>query len=316
MSLNPFIIDCDTGRDDALAIWSALSLKLHLSGVVASYGNTAVTNVTDNTARVLALGGGAHIPLFAGALQPSQTHVGFENVVVPRQKVSGNGLCNIELPRSPQPLPAPQSADALAGFITSLSKQNGKLDYIILGPATNFASVCDVLGPDIHKHINRVMMMGGKFDALWDQIPGADFNLICDPFAVRKIFEAGFAIQFVPMNVTWPIAMSLEDVENLQTTTALSKTAKDVMIAHLRDFAPEPVFRFHDPSVIHAWVEGKGFEPVTLTISCDEASPDFGRLITQGTYDAAVYRADESVRRKFLNDILASLGLSLQRAAA
>ncbi len=86
MPLKPFILDCDTGRDDALTIWCAIALGLPFAGAVASYGNVVMTSVLDNTARVLSLAGCDNIPLFAGASRPSATMPPMKISMAPRQR--------------------------------------------------------------------------------------------------------------------------------------------------------------------------------------------------------------------------------------
>ena len=308
---SPFIIDCDTGRDDALAIWAALALDLNLAGVVASYGNVTLGHVADNSARVLALAGREDIPLFAGAAAPPRRHRAYEQVVLPRQAKSGNGLCNLEFPKAQKTLPSPLAPEQLAAEIVRLAEKTGPLDYVILGPATNFAALCETLGSDVRKYIATITMMGGKFDDLWDAAPQADFNLACDPFAVRTILERGLNPRFVTLNTTWPICLPEDDVAQLRGDEKIAVAARDLMLAHIRHFAPEPVFRFHDPAVIATLMNPVRFETVTLDIVCDEQNPDFGRLVRKDDgFPAALYRSDAAHGDTILHTLLAALKLS------
>lgn len=303
------IIDCDTGRDDALAIWQALALGLPLAGIVASYGNTSLDHVAHNCAGVLALAGREDIPLFVGMAEPPRLHTAYHTIVKPRQAASGNGLCNLHLPTGDIGIPAPATPAELAGQLVQLAERQGKLDYIITGPATNFAALCDA-SPAFRDAIGSVTMMGGKFSPLWDEIPGADFNLACDPYALRTIFEHGIAVRFVPVSFTWPIALPLAAVESLRGKSAVAQTSRELMIRHCRHFAPEPIFRFHDPAVINAALAPDGFADMTLDIICEENSPDFARLIeTPDGYACQCYRPDTERGDRFLDDILQALGL-------
>jgi inosine-uridine nucleoside N-ribohydrolase len=309
-SLTPFIIDCDTGRDDALAIWTALALDLPLAGVVASYGNVPLENVADNTARVLALMGRDDIPLFAGAAAPLLPHSAYDRIVLPRQAVSGNGLCNLDFPKAKRVLPAPLTPSQLAAQIVHVAEEKGPLDYIILGPATNFAGLCAVLGGNAAQFFASVTMLGGKLDALWDGAPSADFNLACDPFAVRQILERGLHPRFITLNTTWPIALSEEAVAHLWGQEKIAVAARDLMLAHIRHFAPEPVFRFHDPAVIATLLEQDRFQPATLDILCDDGHADFGRLVRKEEgFPAALYCSDDLHGQDILQLILNALGL-------
>lgn len=309
---NPIIIDCDTGRDDALAIWLAQALDLNLAGVVCSYGNTTLDNVLDNTARVLSLCGGDDVPLFGCAREPSRDHSAYQNLVLPRQHAAGNGLCNLALPDPTRGTPSPVGPDQLAGALKAIADQHGALEYVIIGPATNLAAVCEILGDAAKDVIARITMMGGKRDAFWAQVPGGDFNIIADPYAVEALIKSGIPMRFVPMDATWPIKLDLPELEALKTNSEPGETARALMIAHCRNFAPEPVFRFHDPTVILALLEDIDFEHTYVDIVTDDTDDNFGRLVedVDGTYDIEMYNPDDALREKLLGQTLSLLGLS------
>ncbi|MCB9990982.1 MAG: nucleoside hydrolase [Rhodospirillales bacterium] len=310
-TVNPLVIDCDTGRDDALAIWISLQKKLPLTTVVSSYGNTTLENVVENNRRVLRLFYTGDVPadaprLYTGMESPQSYHSAYQEITLPRQRESGNGLANVELP------PAGESLKSipLKNLEMRIMEAPQPLDYVITGPASNLASMLTNHGAPLAKQINTVTMMGGKFDPLWQDMPGADFNLACDPFAIQTIFDHGIKIRFVPMNATWPIAINLEDIEALSPQTEIGEVSKNLMIAHCRNFAPEPVFRFHDPAVIMACLSPESFVETTLSINADEFSPDFGQLEeTDSGSPASIFKPDEALQHQFLEDMLATLGL-------
>jgi inosine-uridine nucleoside N-ribohydrolase len=305
----PFLLDCDTGRDDALAIWSALGLGLPLCGVITSYGNVTLEKVIENTSRVLALAGRDDLPLWQGNKYPSRHHAGFENIVLPRQGVSGNGLCDVELPSSKYRIYKP--LDSLANSIRAIAEDKGPLDYIITGPATNLAFLIRALDADVHSCIGHVTMMGGKFTPLWDQLPGADFNIVCDPFAVHEILESGLIIRFVSMNVTWPICMGLDQIEQLSGETEIARASKAIMTAYCQRFAPEPIFRFHDPVAMLAAFEPHVFRAIKLHVECNDANQEFGRLI-ENPEGASAFLAEPDFFQgeEFLRLLLAALYLT------
>lgn len=310
LPLRSFILDCDTGRDDALAILVAIQSKLPLAGVIASYGNVKLAQVIDNTARVLALAGCEEIALLVGAQTALQLHSGIEKVVLPRQSISGNGLCNLELPKAQRTLPFTSSPAALGDEVMRLVEKHGPLDYVILGPATNFAQLCAVFGDDLHKYIMRVTMMGGKFDPLWSDNPQPDFNFVCDPFAVRKIMESGIEIHFVPINVTWPIELTIPEIEALEAVSPVACFAKALMLAHCRSFASDAVFRFHDPCALLAHIMNKNFIEQRLNVACDEDNTAYGQLILASNgFPAKIYCPDDTTRNELLETILLALEL-------
>lgn len=311
----PLIIDCDTGRDDALALWVALARKtshaMNLAGVVTSYGNVALDQVIENTARVLDLAGGGTVPLLAGAAGPLRDHRAYRDFVLPRQASSGNGLCNLDLPRGNMVRPVSTTPDQLAEQIIDLAEKHGRLDYAILGPATNFASLCRVLGDRVTDYIARVTMLGGRMGDLWDDTPIGDFNVLCDPFALREVLERGLNLRLVTLNTTWPIALSLDALDHLHPQSALAETAKALMIAHTRHFAPEPVFRFHDPAMLLAIAQADCFHAATIRLDDDENSASFGRLSPDPNgYQVFIHHATAAIQDSLRADILSALSLT------
>ncbi len=310
----PLIIDCDTGRDDALSLWIALALGYELCAVVASYGNTTLDNVCENCARDLNVAGRADIPVWRGETMPLAAHPGMQSIILPKQEMSGNGLCNLELPLSPSQA-MPKNAQQRADALRAIAAEKGGIDYIILGPATNFAATCQALGADVTKVIKRVTMWGSKLEPLWHAMPGPDFNFGCDPFAVKVLLEAaaqyGLSVRFMPMDVTWPMEMNLAQLQALKSAGGVAQTAKDLMIAHAQNFAPDHLFRFHDPCVIMSLQHENHFKALNVTINTDISSPDFGRLLmSENASPAFIFTADDALRAAMMAGVLALLNLT------
>ena len=312
MQPHHFIIDCDTGRDDALGIWISLSLNLGLRAVISSYGNTSLENVHNNNRQILALADGGYIPVFKGMSAPNTKHRLYHDLVLPRQDKAGNGLCNLTLPDLEDNKPKTHGFKDFAEWLRQQTqKTKTPIDYVVTGPATNLATLITQMGSEIKDYIRSVTMMGGKFGDLWNQMPSADFNVACDPFAIQTIFESGLKVRFVPINATWPIVMNLPEIEALSPKTDLACIAKDLMIAHCKFFSPEPVFRFHDPTVIMALSCPEAFQTIKATIIYDEAHSDFGRLIPSDTgFMIDIFHPIEAMHSKLLQQMLDALSLS------
>jgi purine nucleosidase len=322
--VSPFILDCDTGRDDALAIWYALAKGLPLCGVVASYGNTPLANVTKNCQKVLAYYPDCLTHVIAGADKPLQDHAYFKDVVGPRQKASGNGLCNVELPTQGG-LTTLIYRDALDDRILAICahikaqflEYGQKLTYVIIGPASNFALICQALGDDISIYIERVVMMGGKFDRLWHDMPWADFNIGADPYAVDIILRSSVPIYFVPMNATWPICITMDDIEVLRPQTDIAEQAQKIMMAHCRLFSPEPVFRFHDPMVMIALSTLDQFKEEYVQLNLDEDTSGFGQMermsvkTSSNVHGVNVFSLNEDIIAGYKAELIDTLGFGI-----
>lgn len=307
-SNSSFILDCDTGRDDALTLWLFQRLNLNLAAVVSSYGNVSHAQVIDNNARVLDFAGMDNVRLFQGATEASKRHNNYDAVVLHRHRTLGNGLSDVILPE------AKRTAEPWDNFLPWLENHvaaHGKIDYVITGPATNCARLLGVLGTRATDYINTITMMGGKFAPLWDQLPGADFNVCADPYAVQKLLDGDIPVRFLPMNTTWPIYCDLPAGEALVPADDLAAYAKQMMVGHMKHFAPEPVFRFHDPGILFAMMHPEYFTEMQLKVYMGEDSPNFARLMPDDTAKpVSIYNADAGVQLDFKNRILTALGLT------
>jgi purine nucleosidase/pyrimidine-specific ribonucleoside hydrolase len=305
MNDTPFIIDCDTGRDDALTIFAATSRHMNLVGLVSSYGNVNIDQVTENCARVCAFAQNPDMPIIRGAAGPLHRYPTFESVIIQRQNKSGNGLCNIELPPAAT---AQISTGVVAENFLRLFEKHGRIDYVILGPATNFSLLCQHFGARIHDYIGDVYMMGGKLSPLWEDMPGADFNILCDPLALKTIMEAGIVIHFVPMNFTWPMALTVPQLEALRGSSEMAVMSRAIMLAHAQYFSPDPVFRFHDPCLIFVRADKAHFREATIDINLTEGA-DFARLSEKADgYKARIFTGDDVLRQAYAQKILSALG--------
>ena len=90
------------------------------------------------------------------------------------------------------------------------------------------------------------------------------------------------------------------------------------MITHTRDFAPEPIFRFHDPAVIVAAQDDTTFKPHKISIIDDENHDEFGRLIydEENGYDIGLHHSNEVIGQHILSTILGGLGITVSSEKA
>ncbi|MDD6681053.1 nucleoside hydrolase, partial [Galactobacillus timonensis] len=100
MAKQKIIIDCDTGKDDAIAIMTAAgSADLELLAVTTVAGNVEVSLTTANSLRVLEYLG-LNVPVYAGCDRPL-----VRDQILAKAVHGRNGLLNrdfVELTRSPE----------------------------------------------------------------------------------------------------------------------------------------------------------------------------------------------------------------------
>jgi pyrimidine-specific ribonucleoside hydrolase len=129
----PFILDCDPGQDDALAMLVGLARpELELLAVVTTVaGNAGLEDTTRNALRVLTLAARTDIPVAAGAARPllGPLHVA--------SNVHGaNGLAGADLP---EPSFAVRPEGAIVLMRSILEASTAPVTIAAVGPLTNVA---------------------------------------------------------------------------------------------------------------------------------------------------------------------------------
>ncbi len=94
MAPRPFIIDCDPGQDDAIALLIALASPedLHVLGVTCVAGNAPLTRTQINARRVCVLANRADLPVFAGCTGPLLRALATAQKVHGESGLDGSGL--------------------------------------------------------------------------------------------------------------------------------------------------------------------------------------------------------------------------------
>ncbi|MCB1694469.1 MAG: nucleoside hydrolase, partial [Pseudomonadales bacterium] len=143
--MSHFIIDCDPGHDDALAILLA-ARHLPLVGVTTVFGNSSVQNTTRNALAILDAAGLGHIPVASGAAAP------LTGEVYTGESVHGKtGLDGANFPastRTPSPLDA-------AEFIADAASRYDDLVIIAVAPETNVANAI-LRFPEVSKRVRHI----------------------------------------------------------------------------------------------------------------------------------------------------------------
>ncbi len=203
------VIDCDTGVDDTMAIfYGLLAPEIEVVGLTCVWGNITVDTTTTNTLRLLEMMGRPEIPVARGAHKP---------LVGPEWPL-GNGVHgsdgqgNLNLP-PPTLKPVAESAAEL--LIRLAHEHPGELTLVPTGPLTNVATAV-LMDPGIAKLYKRVVLMGGNFLVHGNAARYAEANIWHDPEAAQIVFEAGWDVTAVGLDVTDKTMLSQERIDKLR----------------------------------------------------------------------------------------------------
>ncbi len=187
------ILDVDPGTDDALAILLALnSPELDIKALTVVAGNVVVEQGVENALKLLSLAGRCDIPVARGAAKPLA-----QKLTTAEFFHGTNGLGDVVLPAPACKTDARSAPDLI---IELVSRHPHELTLVPIGPLTNIALALKK-DPSIAPRVKAVVLMGGSIEG-GNATAAAEANIYNDPEAARAVFEAGWPLTMVGLNVT------------------------------------------------------------------------------------------------------------------
>jgi len=264
------IVDCDPGRDDAVALFLALAADdaLDLRAVTAVAGNVPVARTAANARRICAFAGRDDVPVFAGCPRP------ILRPLVTAPHVHGeSGIAGLALPPVAVPLAPGHAVDAL---IDRLRASPEPITIAALGPLTNLA-LAFVMAPEIVANVREIVLMGGSLGA-GNVTPAAEFNAYVDPHAAAVVFDAGARVVMIGLDVTRHTSASEARIAALREGGGRVGAAVADMLAHGPRAREGGAPLLHDVCVIAYLLAPGLFEtrPVRIAVETAEG-PEVGR---------------------------------------
>ena len=244
-------LDCDPGRDDALAIAMLLAsaAEIELVGITAVAGNVPLALTYRNARFICDLCGFPEMAVHAGTDKP-----------LARQPVTGtrahgeNGLEGMEVD-------APPVAVEPGGAIRFMNETlhaagDGEITLVAIGPLTNVA-ILAAESPELLPKIRQIVVMGGASRAGGNVTPAAEFNIFADPHAAARVLDCGRPTTIVSLDATHQVLATPTHAERLaraggEPARRLAALLRPAAHSRTARFGPDrlPV---HDPCAI-AWL--------------------------------------------------------------
>ncbi|MFZ4480233.1 MAG: nucleoside hydrolase [Rhodoferax sp.] len=196
------IYDTDPGVDDAMALYFALAHPaIDLIGIGTTFGNVTVGQAALNALYLTTIAG-RNIPVTTGIAKPLRLPM-----QTPPAHIHGiDGLGNL-----PDRLPVRRRLDprSSARFIVDMARaQPGEISVVAVGPLGNLSLALD-LEPDLPRLLRQVIVMGGTLTEPGNVSPVAEANIWCDPHAAADVFNAGWKVTMVGLDVTHRVILPL-----------------------------------------------------------------------------------------------------------
>jgi purine nucleosidase len=208
-STRKIIFDTDPGTDDAMALMLALnSPELDVRAITVVPGNTTAKQGLENALRMVSLAGRCDIPVAAGAQHPL-----FQKLITAEFWHGKNGLANIELPPSTCKVDARFGPDLILELIHAWPHE---ITLVPVGPLTNIALAVEK-DPSIVPLVKEVILMGGSIKG-GNVNAAAEANIYNDPEAAQIVFQAGWPLTMVGLDVGDKTMLGHKQLDQLAAT--------------------------------------------------------------------------------------------------
>jgi purine nucleosidase len=208
-AVRKIIFDTDPGTDDAMALMLALnSPELDVRAITVVPGNVTAEQGLENALRMVSLANRCDIPVAGGARHPL-----FQKLITAEFWHGKNGLANIELPRSKCKADPRYGPDLIIELIHASPHE---ITLVPVGPLTNIALAVEK-DPSIVPLIKEVILMGGSIKG-GNVNAAAEANIYNDPEAAQIVFQAGWPLTMVGLDVGDKTMLGHKQLDQLAST--------------------------------------------------------------------------------------------------
>jgi inosine-uridine nucleoside N-ribohydrolase len=208
-STRKIIFDTDPGTDDAMALMLALnSPELDVRAITVVPGNVTAKQGLENALRMTSLANRCDIPVAAGAQHPL-----FQKLITAEFWHGKNGLANIELPPSKCKVDPRFGPDLIIELVHAAPHE---ITLVPVGPLTNIALAIQK-DPSIVPLVKEVILMGGSTKG-GNVNAAAEANIYNDPEAAQIVFQAGWPLTMVGLDVGDKTMLGHKQLDQLATT--------------------------------------------------------------------------------------------------
>ena len=192
-----------------MALMLALnSPELDVRAITVVPVNVIAAQGLDNALRIVSLANRCDIPVAAGAQHPL-----FQKLITAEFWHGKNGLANIDLPPSKCKVDARYGPDLIIAMVHAAPHE---ITLVPVGPLTNIALAVE-RDPSIVPLVKEVILMGGSISG-GNVNAAAEANIYNDPEAAQIVFQAGWPVTMVGLDVGDKTLLSQKYLDQLGST--------------------------------------------------------------------------------------------------
>lgn len=188
------ILDCDPGHDDAIALLLAYgNPEIELLAVTTVVGNQTLEKVTRNALSVARIAGITGIPFAAGCPRPLIREIETAPDI--------HGDSGLDGPVLPEPVLTLDPRHAVQLIIDTIMAHPPKTITLVPTAGLTNIALAARLEPRIIDRVKEVVLMGGGYHT-GNRSAVAEFNIKIDPEAAHIVFNAGWPLTMVGLDLT------------------------------------------------------------------------------------------------------------------
>lgn len=234
MSIRRFLIDTDTGSDDAWAIVEALCASdvARVEAITTVCGNLPLDLCTKNALLAEDAAGDYLPPVYRGVEHPLLSKKSFAAYHVHGE----DGLGGLNLPA---PARKAEEKHAVLAIIDLVRKNPGEIEIVTIGPLTNLAAAL-TLAPDLARKIKKLWILGGSAGICGNLTEYAEYNVGSDPEAAEIVLQSGVPAVWITLDTTrGSTEITPDEVERLLASPSPAGRFCALATRRLREFYSE-----------------------------------------------------------------------------
>lgn len=192
-----------------MALMLALnSPEVDVRAITVVPGNVVAKQGLENALRMVSLANRCDIPVAAGAQHPL-----FQKLITAEFWHGKNGLGNVEIPPSKCKVDPRYGPDLIIEMIHAAPHE---ITLVPVGPLTNIALAVEK-DPSIVPLVKEVILMGGSITG-GNVNAAAEANIYNDPEAAQIVFQAGWPLTMVGLDVSEKTLLGKKHLQQLAQT--------------------------------------------------------------------------------------------------
>ncbi len=216
--MRKFIIDTDTGSDDAVALMlAAYSKDIEILGITTVCGNVPQELATKNALMTMEVCGRDDIPVYPGAYRPI-----FRELATATSVHGDDGMGDCDLIH---PTYKAEDTHAVEFILETVKKHPGEIEIVTLGPVTNIA-LCIMKDPITMSKVKHIYSMATGGFGPGNTTSVAEFNVYADADSFHVFLESGIPITIIGFDLCLgPAALNMDEMNDLKQRNKVAKFA-------------------------------------------------------------------------------------------